>query len=188
MTWALYDLYVQRYFPSVATKVSVDWTLQNETRGFYASALFNHELRKIYDGRKRGQTIKDLYPAFIKRIGALQATLSKPVILDHHLDNNPVEDSTLVFTVRFSEPMQALPAIDAVCVTKQNNKTQLKKITLTAEDNALTWSEDNTTLRFRLRSMKGFAKIVFNYPWKTRTTLKNKTGVHLAPYSSISEL
>jgi hypothetical protein len=184
MTWALYDLYVQTYFPSVAAMVFVDWALQNETRGFYASALFNHELRKIYNGRKRGQTIKDLYPAFIKQIGALQVTLSKPTIVDQV--NKTAEDSVILFTIRFSEPMQALPAIDVVCVTKLDNKTQLKKITLTVEDNALTWLENNTALRFGLKPMKGFAnKMVFNYPWKTRATLKSGKGIHLAAYSSV---
>lgn len=186
MTWALYDLYVQRYFPSVAGRVSVDWALQNETRGFYASTLFSHELRKVYDGRKRGQTIKDLYPAFIKRIGALQATLSKPLISDYNQDNKAVTDSAVLFTIRFSEPMQTLPAIDVVCITRQNDKTQQEEITLT-ENNALSWSDNNTTLRFRLSPVKGFAnRIVFNYPWKTRATLKSMKGVDLAPYSFIN--
>ncbi|TAE30781.1 MAG: DUF4932 domain-containing protein [Cytophagales bacterium] len=80
MTWAVYDLFVQQYFPTVAAKVSVAWARQNGTRGFHASTLFNRELTALYAQRKPGQTLKDLYPAFIKRMGAIQAVLSKPPI------------------------------------------------------------------------------------------------------------
>ena len=78
MTWGIYDLYVQRFFPTVAEKVSLAWAKQNATRGFHASVLFNEELSKMYRRRKRGQTIADLYPAFIKHLGQLQTTLAQP--------------------------------------------------------------------------------------------------------------
>lgn len=78
MTWGIYDLYVQRFFPTVANKVSLAWAKQNATRGFHASVLFNEELSKMYRRRKRGQTIADLYPAFIKQLGQLQSTLAQP--------------------------------------------------------------------------------------------------------------
>jgi len=80
MTWGVYDLYVRTYFPAVADKVCAKWALQNETRGFYASSLFNTELAALYNKRKTGERISDLYPALLVRLGELQNEMHKPLI------------------------------------------------------------------------------------------------------------
>ncbi|RYY15590.1 MAG: DUF4932 domain-containing protein, partial [Cytophagaceae bacterium] len=62
LTWAVYDLFAYRYFAAQAPLVCQNWAMQNESRGFLASRLFSNKLRDLYAARKKGQTVRDLYP------------------------------------------------------------------------------------------------------------------------------
>lgn len=186
MTWGIYNLFVEQYFPSVAAKVSLDWTLQNETRGFYASALFTKELTTLYHTRKRGQTIKDIYPAFIKRLGLLKDSLSKPVIKVCNLNNETIHDTIATFVIEFSEPMYQVLSFEVIRVIEQNGKTKTEQITLTTANNGLAWSDNGKVMSFQLRLVNDATNhLVFNYPWKTLTPLKSLRGIDLPPYSKI---
>ena len=186
MTWGIYDIFVAQYFPSVARKVSIDWTLQNETRGFYASALFTKELTTRYHHRKPGQTIKDIYPAFIKRLGLLKDSVSKPVIQACNLNNQTIHDTTATFVIEFSEPMRPLPSFEVIRVIEHNGKTKSETQTLTNLNNGLVWSEKGKVVSFQLSLVKDTVNhLVFNYPWKTLTPLRNLQGIDLPPYSKI---
>ncbi|RYU93122.1 DUF4932 domain-containing protein [Emticicia agri] len=186
MTWGIYAIFVEEYFPSVAAKVSTDWTLQNETRGFYASALFTKELVTFYKNRKPGQTIKDLYPPFIKRLGSLKNALSKPVIQQCNLNNQTIQDTTATFIIEFSETMIPLPSFDIIHVIEENGKTKSTRISLTTADNKLLWTDKGKVVSFRLCLVKDAINyLFFNYPWKTLTPLQNLQGINLPPYSKI---
>lgn len=186
MTWAVYDLYVQQYFPTVAAKVSQDWALQNETRGFFASALFNRELATLYHQRKPGQTLKDIYPAFIKRLGLRQASLSKPVIKACNQADQTIQDTTASFVIEFSEPMRQLSSLEVIRVVEEPGKTRQDRFVLTAQDNNLDWLASGRVVRFTLRLVNmALNRLVFNYPWKTSSILRSVRGVDLAPYSQI---
>jgi hypothetical protein len=189
MTWGIYDIFVEQYFPAVANKVSTDWTLQNETRGFYASALFTKELTTLYHNRKRGQTLKDIYPAFIKRLGVLKTTLSKPAIQACNLDNKTIQDTTATFLIEFSEPMNPLTSFEIIRVVEQNGKTKSERFLLTAADNALIWSAKGKVVSFQCSLVKNVVNyLVFNCPWKTLIPLKSMKGVDLPPYSKIKTI
>lgn len=186
MTWAIYDLYVERYFPTVAAKVSTDWALQNETRGFYASALFNRELSALYHRRKRGQTLKDLYPVFIKRLGKLQTSLRKPVINACNLADKTISDTTASFVVQFSEPMTQLTSLDVVLAVETKGKRRLERLTLTAQKNSLVWSDGGREVRFSIKLANDAVNyLLFNYPWRTPMPFRSLQGIDLAPYSQI---
>ncbi len=187
MTWAVYDLYLQTCFPGVAAQVSQDWALQNETRGFFASSVFNRELTRMYDARRPNQTIKDICPAFIRRLGALQPTLSKPLIDSCNLDNQTIADTVGSFDIYFSEPMQSPDSLDLVRVVEQEGKIVRKeRLLLTSEANALVWTNNGKSLHFHLPLVKGsLIKLIFNYPWKTSSVLRSRRGVDLSPYSLI---
>ena len=186
MTWAIYDLYVAQYFPVVAAKVSIDWAMQNETRSFYASALFNRELAALYHRRKRGQTLKELYPVFIKRLGKLQASLRKPVIKACNLADKTIADTTASFVVQFSEPMNQLIPLDVIWAVKEQGQWKQERLTLTAQQHGLVWSEGGREVRFRVNLAKdAFNYLLFNYPWITPTPLRSLQGIDLAPYSQI---
>ncbi|MVM33807.1 DUF4932 domain-containing protein [Spirosoma sp. HMF4905] len=186
MTWAVYDLYTQTYFPDVTAKVNTDWALQNETRGFYASSLFNRELATLYHYRKPGQTLKDLYPIFIKQIGLRQPDLSKPLITDCNLANKTIEDTLATFVIHFSEPMKELSSFDVIRAVSEQGKLKQERLEITRQNNGLDWSDNGRTVRFTLNLVKGtLNQLIFNYPWKTLVTLRSFKGVDLPPYSFI---
>ncbi len=186
MTWGIYNLFVEQYFPSVAAQVSLDWTLQNETRGFYASALFTKELTTLYHTRKPTQTIKDIYPAFIKRLGLLKDSLSKPVIRACNLNDKTIHDTTATFVIEFSESMHPVSTFEVIRVIEQNGKTKTEQITLNTANNGLAWSDNCRLVSFHLSLVKDMVNhLVFNYPWKTVTPLRSLRGINLSPYSRI---
>jgi len=107
MTWAIYDLFLYELFPQVAQQVGQDWAMQNESRGFFASSLFNAKLKELYDKRKKKQTIQDLYPAMLKWCRQTQDKLTQPTILSSPLQNQEVTDNTRVkYEIVFSEPAE----------------------------------------------------------------------------------
>ncbi|RYF71001.1 MAG: DUF4932 domain-containing protein [Cytophagaceae bacterium] len=186
MTWAVYNLYVLRYFPTVAAKVSQDWALQNETRGFYASTLFNQELATLYHRRKPGQMLKDIYPAFVKRLGLRQASLSKPFIKGCNLADQTIHDTTATFVIEFSEPMFQHSTLDVVRAVEEQGKTRQERLVLTPQANGLVWSANGRAVRFTLTLVnETLNRLLFNYPWKTSATLRSRKGIDLAPYTQI---
>ena len=73
MTWAIYDLFIFKYFPKVADDVCNKWAKQNETRGFIYSSMFNKEMRELYKSKKNNETIRDLYPGILKWCSEFQS-------------------------------------------------------------------------------------------------------------------
>jgi len=189
MTWAVYNIYVQKYFPKVPAKLIRNWALQNETRGFYASSLFNSELMIIYSNRKAGQTIKDLYPVFLERLNSIQTKLSRPKITGHNFEGQTNMDTLATIKVRFSEPMQQADTIEVFRLVQENGKNILADFTLTPKDNSLEWLDNGTMLQFKLPLVKGMLnQVVFNYAWKISNVLQSMLGIDLPPYTVINKL
>ena len=185
MTRAVYDLYVQTYFPDVATSVSQDWAMQNATRGFFASALFNRELGEAYRTRRPGQTIRNIFPAFVKRLGAQKKLLTKPLIASSLIEQS-LADTLSTVTIHFSEPMIDCRSLDLICTVEQGGKTRQERVVLTPETNGPTWSEEGKTLRFTIPPANGtVSSLTFNHPWKTQVALRSRNGIDLPPYSRI---
>ncbi len=65
MTWAVYDLFVKKYFPKVAEEVSEKWHKINQSRGFFASQKFGEQLTTLYMNKSKEETIYDLYPKLL---------------------------------------------------------------------------------------------------------------------------
>lgn len=190
MTWAIYDLFVHAYFPAVADKVSQDWALQNETRGFFASSLFNQELRRLYEARKKGQRLIDLYPSLLKRLGRLQPTLSRPQLIRYDVEKSVETDSLVTIRIQFSEPMQPLATLDLVQgIEEQGKLVKQQKIVLSSDAHTLVWTDKNQTLQIKLALLKGGVNYAtVNFPWKTRTVLRSHTGINVKPYTHIKLL
>lgn len=188
MTWAVYDLYLQAHFPDVSTTVSQDWALQNATRGFFASSVFSRELARLYNTRRPGQTLRDLYPAFIQRLGALDSALSQPIIVHGNLDKQTIADTVATLIIRFSEPMAADTSLDLIRASEQAGTViRQERVTLTPATSGLRWTDGGTTLHVRVRlTADAMNHLVFNYPWRTRMVFRSQNGVDLKPYSRIS--
>lgn len=184
MTWAVYDLFVYNRFPAVAKAVSADWALQNETRGFIASSLFNRTLMDVYGGRKQGQTISDLYPEFLKRLGKIEKHVQVPSVPWCNVHNQTVETPVVDVQIQFSEPMEKLRNLDVAVSTGHGNERRVKRIEISSEK--IRWLNHGSELHLRLELEKGQTNFIrFNSPWTTQTVLKSKRGVDLPPYTTI---
>jgi hypothetical protein len=62
MTWAVYDIFVKKYFPNSADKVIEEWHQINVSRGFIASQKFGKKLVELYQNKSGTENIVDLYP------------------------------------------------------------------------------------------------------------------------------
>ncbi|HEX8507019.1 MAG TPA: DUF4932 domain-containing protein [Hymenobacter sp.] len=185
MTWAVYDLFVHRYFPQEAPQVCQDWAMQNESRGFFASTLFNDKVRELYDRRKKGQTLRSIYPALLKWCQQAQNQLSQPTIASSSLQNATVTTGLLAhYEVRFSEPMQETPTVDIMHVAMKEPRQQ-KRVSLTPQAHNLRWSDHGQKLAFDLELENNCKnRVMFNVPWTTKLALKSKKGVDLKVYQS----
>ena len=52
MTWAVYDIFNDKYFPENAETINLNWHFQNDTRGFKYSRIFASKLRELYNKYK----------------------------------------------------------------------------------------------------------------------------------------
>ncbi|MCH2231841.1 MAG: DUF4932 domain-containing protein, partial [Crocinitomicaceae bacterium] len=62
MTWAVYDIFVSKHFPDVASSEIIEWHEVNASRGFFASKLFGEKLLELYMNKGEEENIRDLYP------------------------------------------------------------------------------------------------------------------------------
>jgi len=183
MTWAVFDIFVHERFPSVAHQVTADWALQNETRGFIASSLFNHELLRLYRQRKDGQTLRDLYPELLRCLKTLEQDIHVPEVVSCNIHNKTIADSTAKVVIQFSEAMEELPIIDVVLYTEVNGVSKVKVVDI--QPGTKQWLLNGTELHFSVNLNKGQTTWVrLNCPWQTRQVFRSKTGVDLTPYTT----
>jgi hypothetical protein len=185
MTWAVYDLFADRYFVAQAPLVCQNWAMQNESRGFVASRLFNQKLRDLYSKRKKGQTIRDLYPALLAWCRQVQPTLAQPTIA-----GCPLQGATLTtglrahYEVTFTHPLREVSSFDVLHKTNQPT-SRAQRLVLTREANNLTWSEQGRHVSFDLALENNCLNTVsFNQAWFTEVALSTPLGVDLAVYNS----
>ena len=177
MTWAVYDIFLQKHFPELASEIGLYWSLQNNSRGFKYQQLFTQQLLKLYKNKKENESLKDVYPKLLQWTGAIQNTLTKPTI------KTPTESIQQIFsektplTITFSEPMEKLTEFSVII---QNEKQQTETITISKEKNSLLWSENGKQASFTvaLPTREKFYYFVFNW-WNTPNALYSKKGVLL---------
>lgn len=186
MTWAVYDLFAYHYFPKEAPLVCQNWAMQNESRGFFASRPFNEKLRQLYDKRKKGQTIRDLYPAMLAWCKQGQGALSQPTIASCSLQNATLTASSHAhYEVVFSEPMQEAASFDVLLKTSKST-SQPKRLEITKSANNLRWSDQGKKVSFDLDLENNCKNLVsLNAAWRTEIALRSKKGIDLKVYDSI---
>ncbi|MDP4115998.1 MAG: DUF4932 domain-containing protein [Bacteroidota bacterium] len=184
MTWAVYDIFTYKYFPEAAQKVCQNWILQNSSRGFYASSIFNKKLKQLYDKKKDDQKLKDLYPSFLEWCGHQQVSNSYPVIKTCSMKDKELTETTHAkYEIAFSEPMQRRDSIDIVVTTDKPN-SPIKNITLTKRNNHMNWDNFGEHLTFELDLENNCTnKIMFNR-WGADRILISKKGITLETYSA----
>ncbi|RZL03723.1 MAG: DUF4932 domain-containing protein [Hymenobacter sp.] len=185
MTWAVYDLFAYRYFPQQAPLVCQNWAMQNESRGFIASRLFGDKLRQLYDHRKRGQTVRDLYPAMLAWCRQVQPTLALPTVAGCPLQNATLTTSPRAhYDITFTQPLRELASFDVMLKTDKPN-SPTRRLILTQQAHNLTWSEQGRKVSFDLELENNCQNTLsLNRAWFTQTVLASPAGVDLKVYES----
>lgn len=185
MTWAMYDLFAYKYFPQQAPLVCQNWAMQNESRGFLASRLFNDKLRQLYDHRKRGQTVRDLYPAMLAWCQRVQPTLVQPTIANCPLQGATLNTSRRAhYEITFSQPLRELSNFDVMLRTDQPN-SRARRVALTRQANNLVWSDHGRKVSFDIDLENNCRNTLgLNQAWLTETPLCSTHGVDLPVYDS----
>lgn len=185
MTWAVYDLFAYRYFAAQAPLVCQNWAMQNESRGFLASRLFNNKLRELYDQRKKGQTVRDLYPALLAWCRRVQPTLARPAIA-----GCPLQGATLTtgrrahYDITFTQPLRELASFDVLLKTDRP-ASPARRVVLTRAANNLAWGEQGRRVSFDLELENNCRNtLALNQAWFTEVPLSTPQGVDLAVYES----
>jgi hypothetical protein len=181
MTWALYDLFLKRYFPQYEEEISVEWHYQNSTRGFFASSFFADKLKELAPQIKSGKTLDALYPQMLNWCEKVQSSLSQPLL-------TMKEDSAYKYIpgkpikIIFSEPMKKDFEKMSIYIGKLNDGKNAKEgelLTLNSKD--VKW-EGNTMLLSRDIKYPEFY-ILFNW-WGLPYPVLSEKEIMLKPQAS----
>jgi hypothetical protein len=184
MTWALYDLFVLKYFPDIADSVSTQWHYQNGERGFFASSAFAKKLTELFKTKSNRETLVDLYPKMINWCNEFQNEISLPTIV------LPIEPLTIMdfsdinIEILFSEPMNERENFDinVYCIGSEIQKNTLE---LNKENNDIKWSDNGKKLSFKINlSANKKINLQTNW-WGCKTPLESKKGIMLKVFSKV---
>jgi len=177
MTWAVYDIFLQKHFPQYAKELGLYWSFQNDTRGFQYSQLFTQKLLTLYNENNGKVKIVDLYPEILNWTSEIQKDLSKPAIT-FPKDSISLNFSTKTkITISFSEPMKK---VDSITTILQDGKNLRKFIDLNRNEHNLQWTKDGLSVEFEIDLPKNHNTyyLQFNW-WETKNPIISDKGVLL---------
>ncbi|MGN6294544.1 MAG: DUF4932 domain-containing protein [Chitinophagaceae bacterium] len=185
MTWALYDIFVEKYFPQVADSVSIQWHYQNGERGFFASNLFAVQVKELYRSTRPGEGLKDLYPRILAWTARNQLKNEEFKLLLPKADSVYLLPKNGKLKLDFSTGLKRKFDKISCIVMKLNNGKATKErsiITITPKD-IVKWNADNSvTLQLEIPHEE-FA-LILNW-WGCRYPVLSDHGVMLASQSYI---
>ena len=180
MTWAVYDIFLEKHFPDFAEEVGLNWSFQNESRGFKYSHLFTQQLLTLYNQKEDGETLKDLYPKMLEWTSAIQKELSKPEITipRDSLSTKFIENTKIAIT--FSESMQECDTLSSIF---HFGKGFSKVIDLKSTENHLRWTENGKQVEFEFDLLEvespcffQFNRLGIKYPLISKKGILAKRG------------
>lgn len=183
MTWAVYDVFLQQYFPELATELGLNWSFQNESRGFKYAYVFTQQLLNLYKDKHERETLKDLYPKILKWTSEIQEDLTKPIIILPK-DSLAVNFSNKTkISILFSEPMIKSKQLNAIL--QDENKTR-ESIQISMQKNNLRCSKEGMEVEFELNLDKKQKQyyLQFNW-WGVKDAVISKKGILLKTGSFI---
>jgi hypothetical protein len=182
MTWALYDVFVLKYFPAIADSIRTQWHYQNGERGFFASSAFAKKVVELFISKVSTETLPDLYPKIITWCSEFQKDLSLPRLASP-LDTVTVTDLSAVrIELIFSEPMTEKGSFD-INVNSYGEKTTTEHSRVTKEKNNISWSDGGKRLAFTIKLKPANRIVLQTNWWGCKTALESKKGVMLKVYS-----
>ena len=180
MTWSLYDLFIEKYFPEFSKTTNIQWHYQNASRGFFASNFFADALKE----RIKGKNLKSVYPELLDWCNKVQNDLSLPVIVLEKQDKIYTYDKSKPLAIKFSEPIkQDFDTITIYASQYKNSKPTYEGKLLKLCPNDIKWKE-NTMLIKREIDYDEFT-LSFNW-WGIAPPILSKKGIMLSVNSYVN--
>lgn len=185
MTWALYDIFVEKYFPSIADSISVQWHYQNAQRGFFASNLFALQLKKLYRLKKSNERLKDLYPKLLAWIAKHQSKNEELKLLLPKADSMYLLPNNGEITLNFSTGFKRkFDRISCIVMKLNNGKgTRERNIIVITPKDIIKWNSDSSIV-LQLRVLHDEFALILNW-WGCKYPVLSDRGIMLAPQSYI---
>ena len=185
LTWALYDIFVEKYFPKIADSISTQWHYQNASRGFFASNLFASQLKKLHELKKPNETLKDLYPKLLDWTAKNQSKNKELKLLLPKADSLYVLPNSGEVALNFSTGLKRKFGKISCIVMKLNNGRATKErnvITITPKD-IIKWNSDNSVV-LQLKALPDEFALILNW-WGCKYPVLSNRDIMLAPQSYV---
>jgi hypothetical protein len=182
VTWALYDLFLKRYFPQYAEEISTYWHYQNSSRGFFASSFFADKLKELAPRLQNGKMLDALYPPMLDWCEKVQSTFSQSAIemkedsAYKYIPHKPVK-------IIFSEPMKKdFDKISVYIGRLKDRKNAREGEFLTLNPKDVKWEGNTMLLAHDIKYPEFY--ISFNW-WELPHPVLSEKGIMLKPQSSV---
>ena len=184
MTWALYDLFLKKHFPLYADSLNTQWHYQNASRGIYASSLFAMKLNELYQNKKSGETLKDLYPKLLKWTEKNQERNKMLMLMLPKKDSIYTLSASNEITLHFTTGInKKLDQINCIALLLKNGKQTNESKTITVTKKDIKWISDGSITIKVNPGYKEFG-LIFNW-WGCRYPLLSDWDIMLNPQSFI---
>jgi hypothetical protein len=185
MTWALYDIFVEKYFPTIADSVSTQWHYQNASRGFFASNLFALRVKQLHRLKKPRENLKDLYPKLLAWVTGNQAKNKELKLLLPKADSIYMLPPNTTITLNFSTGLKRnFDKISCILMKLNNGKATRERstIAITPKD-IVKWNSDSSFV-LQLKVPHNEFALILNW-WGCRYPVLSDQNIMLASQSYI---
>lgn len=185
MTWALYDIFVRKYFPTIADSISTQWHYQNASRGFYASNLFASQVEKLHRLEKPNETLKNIYPKLLDWTAKNQSKNQAFELVLPKADSLYTLPNSSEVTLNFSTGLKRNFGKISCIVMMLNNGRATKErsvITITPKD-IIKWNSDSSIV-LQLKVPHDEFALILNW-WGCKYPVLSNRDIMLAPQSYI---
>ncbi|WP_133145909.1 hypothetical protein [Myroides marinus] len=180
MTWAVYDLFLEEYFPQQAAKHSINWQYQNAERGFFAQNLFSEKVKELYK-KNKDKDFEQIYLPLLQWAKSIEENVTLPTLVNVDTKNF-VKTNPNNIQLEFSEPMDSDHHFSLeIMEFKDNRSTNNKKH---VEITNPKWSTDKKVVTFSIDTDYNEFALIFNW-WGIDKPILSKRGIFLAPRSYI---
>lgn len=185
MTWALYDIFLDKYFPKYSDSLSMQWHYQNASRGFCASDLFAAELKRLYKHKLPEEKIDKLYPKILNYCKSVEDKIRQPKFTASLLHAKYITQSNGNIELHFTEPMkQDFDKVSCIITKTVRGKTTEEFTPMTISQERVVKWKDSKDVVLKIDAKYEEYEITFNW-WGCRYPMLSKDSVMLAPYSAL---
>jgi hypothetical protein len=180
MTWAVYDLFLEAYFPEYASSLSRQWQYQNATRGFFAQPLFSEKMKEL-SRENTGKKWEAIYEPLLKWTKEIENSVTLPTLVGADREHF-VKMAADTVTIHFSEPMNtALPFGAITMEVQEDEQTDNNEF---VEITDAHWTNDGKTVQFKINTKFEKFALLLSW-WGIEKPLVSENGIFLEAGSYI---